>query len=88
MESSFNQVICLPSSNKEEDSEPTSSVEYIYCDCSGKSCDLNVPSYVKDTINWKDCGNILNTGKKRCTSGLKLFQKCSYDVCRVCVHAK
>ena len=57
--------------------------EYVYCDCSSKDCVLNIGTDVKDTIDWKDCLNALKTGKRKCVSGLKLFRKCYYDICRV-----
>ena len=68
--------------------ESKASGEYVYCDCSSKDCVLNVGTDLKDTVDWKDCLNALKTGKRKCVSGLKLFRKCSYDMCRVCVPKK
>ena len=67
----------LPSTSEE--------VEYVYCDCASKECQLKVEVDGKERTEWKDCNNVLKTGKRKCTSGLKLFQKCNYDVCRQCV---
>ena len=46
----------LPSTSEE--------VEYVYCDCASKDCQLKVEVDAKDTTEWKDCNNVLKTGKK------------------------
>ena len=89
METIFNgKEVTAPLTNSHSNSilpSTSEEVEYVYCDCASKDCVLKVEVDAKESTEWKDCNNVLKTGKRKCTSGLKLFQKCNYDVCRQCV---